>query len=229
LMYLDIERGYELSVKLLSALHDPFYAYEFEAEPKALLWLREFSQEVHDWLSASSPQKVFCKAGPRANGWELSIEIDELHKDPATRQICMNTAGRSDDARLHFECGSSETTADGWWGRRVKKKMRERQAGPIQKDGVLRLLVVDFSRLDTTEPNFFCWSGISTRIDETVRILAGEIGGEPPYDVVLPARLGVSSCFGAPVWLIDNQMDAHSEFIKHAGLVMFSEAMAPVA
>jgi hypothetical protein len=111
--------------------------------------LRQFAEAAATWLSNPSPQPVFQKEGPNASGWKLSIEIENLYEGRCLREISQNTAGQSDDARLYFEVGTAMDTASGWWGQRVRKKMAERQAGSAPTDGLLRLLVVDFARLDT--------------------------------------------------------------------------------
>lgn len=219
LKYLEIDRGYDLRLKIEpDAEYDPFYAYQFETEKEIRPWLCEFSEAAAGWLLNPSPPRVFKKKGPNASNWGLSVEIEELHEDRSRRTISQSTASRSDDSRLHFEVGTAETTANGWWGRSVKKKMAERQAGFAPKDDLLRLLVIDFARLDTSFPDFICWSGIAERIDACVRLLASKMDGPLPYDVVLPARLGPSCCFGTPVWLGEGDVRFRERFFALASL-----------
>ena len=181
LKYLEIDRGYVLRVKIEpSTEHDPFFAYQFETEKEIRPWLCQFAESAAAWLSKPSPQLVFQKEGPNASGWRLSVEIKNLCQDRYLREIGQNTAGRSDDARLYFEVGTAKETASGWWGQRVRKKMAARQAGSAPRDGLLRLLVVDFARLDTSFPDFICWPNIAERIDASVRLLASEIGDSLP-------------------------------------------------
>lgn len=49
-----------------------------------------------------------------------------------------------------------------------------------------RALIFDFMRRPA----------IAKRLDGTVRLLAGEVSGPVPYDVVLRARLDLQCCFG---------------------------------
>lgn len=225
LKYLEIDRGYVLRVKIEPGTeHDAFFAYQFETEKEIRPWLRQFAEAAAAWLSNPSPQPVFQKEGPNASGWKLSIEMENFYEDRCLREIGQNTAGRSDDARLYFEVGTAKETASGWWGQRVRKKMAERQAGSAPTDGLLRLLVVDFARLDTSFPDFICWPRIVERIDTSVRLLASEIGGPLPYDVVLPARLGPSCCFGTPVWFGEGDIEDRQSFFDLAGLTIPCEA-----
>lgn len=221
LKYLEIDRGYSLSVNIEPDIEsDLFYAYRFETEKEIRPWLREFAKTAGIWLLGSSPQPVLQKEGPNASGWRLSVAIEELHDERDVRTISQSTAARSDDPRLYFEIGTAEDTANGWWGRLIKRKMSERQAGPSPNDSRLRVLVVDFARLDTGFPDFICWPNIAKRIDSSVRLLASWIGGDLPYDVVLPARLGPACCFGSPVWLGEDDTGKRQDFFKLAGLTV---------
>ena len=130
LKYLEIDRGYALSVKIgPSTEHDLYYAYMFETEKEIRPWLCQFAGATAAWLSNPSPQPVFQKEGPNGSGWRLSVEIEELCSDRCRREIVQNVATRSDDPRLYFEVGTAETTANGWWGRSVKKKMAGASSG----------------------------------------------------------------------------------------------------
>lgn len=222
---LDINLGYALKVKIEPQIgHDPFYAYQFETEKEIRPWLCQFAKATTDWLSAPSPQPVFQMEGPSASGWNLSIEIENLCTDSSLREIGQSTAGRSDDARLYFEVEKEKEIASGWWGQRVKKKMARRQAGSAPADGLFRLLVIDFARLDTSFPDFIRWSRIVERIDTSIRLLASEIGDPLSYDAVLPARLGQSCCFGVPVWLGKGDIEARQRFFDLARLTKPCEA-----
>lgn len=219
LKYLEIDRGYDLRIKIEPGTeHDPFYTCKFETEKEIRPWLSQFAEAAATWLSNPSPQPVFWKEGPNASGWRLSVEIENLYQDRCIRTICQNTAGRSDDPRLYFEDDTVVMSAKGWWGWSVRKKMAKRQAGSGPSDGLLRLLVVDFAHLDTSFPDFISQPHIVDRIDKTVRLLASEIGGPLPYDVVLPARLGLSCCFGTPVWLSEAGIQERQSFFDLAGL-----------
>jgi hypothetical protein len=221
LKYLEIDRGYALRVQIEpGAEHDLWYGYQFEPEIEIRPWLSKFAQAATTWLSCPSPQPVFRQNGPSTPGWKLSVAIEELYHERTSRMIHQSSATRSDDPRLHFEVGTAHTTADGWWGRSVRNKMAKRQAGPAPIAGLLRLLVVDFARLDTAFPDFICWPRIAERIDASVRLLASQIGGELPYDVILPARLGLSCCFGSPVWLGETKTRMQQDLLNLAGLTI---------
>jgi hypothetical protein len=221
LKYLEIDRGYELDVEIEPGTeHDLFYAYQFETEREIRPWLGKFATTVTNWLLDAQPQSVLQVKGPNESGWKLSIKVDDLHQNAADRLINQSTSTRSDDPRLLFDTGTPETTESGWWGKLVKKKMAERQAGAAPESSLLRLLVIDFSRLDTAFPDFFCWPGIVERIDKTIHLIASKLGGELPYDLVLPAWLSLSCCFGSPVWLAKEDTENRQRTIDAAGLTI---------
>lgn len=88
-------------------------------------------------------------------------------------------------------------------------------AGSVEQQGVLRMLVVNFAMADTGWRHFISGSGFAQRFTEAIRLLIGE---HQPYDVVLPAQLGLASCFGQPVWITDDQPAFAREFINKAEL-----------
>jgi hypothetical protein len=224
LKFLEVDGGYILTARIEPTTeNDLFYAYQFKTEREIRPWLRKFAEAATTWLSSLSPQSVLRIDGPNASGWKLLVTLEEIHQDRTLREISLHTATRSDDPRQQFETVSAEMTAAGWWGRSIRKKMAERQAGP-PRDGLLRLLVVDFARLYTGFPDFICWPDIAERIDASVRLLALQIGGEVPYDIVLPARLELACCFGSPVWLGDAETGRCRRFFNLAGLTIPCEA-----
>ena len=78
--------------------------------------------------------------------------------------------------------------------------------------------IVDFSQADTAWPDFICWPEIAERMGATVRMLVDEIGGSLPYEVVVPAQLGIECCFG-PAIILEMTKQAETEaFLKAAEL-----------
>ena len=147
----------------------------------------------------------------------LRVKVRELVDEPAERFVTLIFPTRSSDARLFFECGTAEQTAKLSWEKKLAAKMKERQAGQPHAS-VLRILIVNFAEVDTGWPEFISWPQIAERIAQTVAILVRQIGGTIPYDVVLPAWLGLTSCFGLPVWLDPSKHPLAAAFIKASGL-----------
>lgn len=227
LKYLDVEVGYRLNLQIEPVdTVDLFFAYNFEAEHEIFPWLREFAAAAAKWLSNPAPKPVLKMFGPKGKVWKITVKIEEICGDRGAREIYQTTATRSDDARLLFDVGTAEDTACGWWGRSIKKKIAQRQAGKAPKEGLMRMLILDFSRLDTF-PDFIAWPRISERIDASIRLVVEGIGGQLPYEVVLPARLGSACCFGTPVWLSESGADKGRGFVASAALDV--PCAAPIA
>ena len=224
--YAEVARGFVLDVSV-EALDDSvksvWYAYSLPDETSASQWLCTVEKTAHRWLSCPdlAPGDEFALDVP-GGATRLRVKVRELVDEPAERCVILTFPTRSSDARLFFECGTAEQTATSSWGKKLAAKMKERQAGP-PRSGVLRILIVNFAESDTGWPEFISWPQIAERITQTVDILARQIGGTIPYDVVLPAWLGLTSCFGSPVWLDPSKHPLTAAFIKASGLDRMGE------
>lgn len=85
-------------------------------------------------------------------------------------------------------------------GKKVFDKMRERQCGEYE-DGKVRLLVIDFSGLDTSSRVFFRTTrmGIFSRIEGALQIAVADIGGLLPYDGAVLAWVDDPIVFALPI------------------------------
>ena len=224
--YAEVARGFVLDVSV-EALDDSvervWYAYSLPDETSASQWLRTVEKTAQGWLSCPdlAPGDEFTLDVP-GGVTRLRVKARVLVDEPAERLVTLTFPTRSSDARLFFECGTAEQTATSSWGKKLAAKMKERQAGQPHA-GVLRILIVNFAELDTGWPEFISWPQIAERITQTVDILARQIGGTIPYDVVLPAWLGLTSCFGSPVGLDPSKHPLTAAFIKASGLDRMGE------
>jgi hypothetical protein len=214
LRYLEIPIGFEVEMELRSA--DRAYPYQIGSETDLREWLSEFANEAARWLQAAKASDQMTLPGLN-DVWRLDVLLTEIHQNAGIRHVRFGTSTFSTDARLPFECGTESDTARSRWGKKLRWKLKERQCGD-QKSDTLRLLIVDFSQADTAWPDFICWPEIAKRMDATVRMLVAEIGGSLPYDVVIPARLGVE-CYFAPTIVLDGRLEDHvGAFVRAAGL-----------
>lgn len=222
LKYVEVDRGFDLDVALevLGAddsddLTAAFaYPYLVPEERVVRAWLNRFERDAARWLTAAEHGATLVVDAP-GDRLRVTVEARRLFADADVRQVTFSPPTRSTDTRLFFECGTIEDTARSQWGRKLGDKMRKRQCGE-PADDLVRVLVVDFSQADTGWPDFICWPGIAHRLDEVVRILAGR--GAPPYDLVLPAQLGLDCCFGVPIWLRGTPLVWADSFLTDAGL-----------
>jgi hypothetical protein len=206
LKYVEVDRGFDLKaiVEVVADSAEPDlqteldHPYLVSDERHVRQWLAQFEREAALWLTRADHGATLEVDGPD-KGLRVRVEASKLFDDRDLRTIAFSSPTRSTDTRLFFESGTAADTARSQWGVKLKAKLNKRQCGePV--DHVLRVLVVDFSRAETGWPNFICWPEIARRLDEVVRLLAPD--KPPPYELVLPARLGFDCCFGVPVWLV---------------------------
>ena len=79
---------------------------------------------------------------------------------------------------------------------------------------------MDFCLADTGWPNFICWPEINKRMAHAVKLIAGSLDTPLPYDVFLPAQLGLNSYFAPAIWLDPNSKlrPEGDAFLESAGL-----------
>jgi hypothetical protein len=218
LKYLKINKGFELEVKIrpIAEPADPFYPYLIGKDQEVRCWLAELAGRVEKWLNVDGLPSPLIVDGTNET-WHLFVCALTVHNDPSDRLILQSSATRSTDSRLFFECGSVEDAARSEWGKKLRRKLKQRQCGD-PKQGRLRMLVVDFSMADTGWPDFICWPAIASRIAEVMHRLVQELDDPVPYDIVLPAQIGPVCGFAPPIWLSGNMEISDHGFLQAAGL-----------
>jgi hypothetical protein len=216
LTYSRLPLGYELRVQLGPVARSPeglWWPYTIPNQDLVIPWLRTFASRVVAWLPQAQPGSLLRAPVP-GDAVEITVKMVRRFADPGQRCIRYSAATRSTDTRLFFEVGDAEGTARTEWGRKLRGKLFRGQCGPEQA-GFLRVLVLNFAKADTGWPDFICWESFESRFRETIRCL---VNGQRPYDLVLPARLGLECCFGKGVWLTDDIMERGARFVGHAAL-----------
>ncbi len=216
LKYLDVNRGFTVEVNMrLTKDSDRSYRYNVGDETVIRPWLTTLAKRAHGWLSVETPDRLLRVDGPNGE-WFLEIRARELHTNPRKRRVIMSTPTCSTDSRLFFECGTADDTARSKWGVKFSRKLARKQCGEPAADR-LRILVVDFNLADTGWPDFIYWPQINERMAQAVRLIAVPLGNPSPYDVVLPAQLGLDCGFASAIWLSQAKA-ADSRFLVTAGL-----------
>jgi len=217
---LDVQCGYFLSARVTvpSNADDPtrhlLYVYRMPHESGVPIWAGTFQEEVESWIATARVGETFSFVGPKGIV-SIEITLDEWLEDERVRSVDVNFPTKSTDTRLYFEVGDVETTARGPWGSKLSGKLAKRQAGNPSSDR-LRMLVVNFALADSAERDFICKPHIAARLDKVIRFL---VKGRPlPYDVVLPAHLGLVTGFGSAVVLDEPRQEEIEEFIRCAAL-----------
>lgn len=228
LKYLDVNRGFRLvvEIQLNSGATDPFYPYLIGAPQTVRRWLSELVDKAASWLRSDETSSPLFVDGPNRD-WRLVVRAFELHKDRDYRLIEMSPPTQSTDTRLFFECGSAESTIQSEWGKKLRRKLKQRQCGDPAPE-LYRLLVVDFSMADTGWPDFICWPPIASRMAQVVHHIVDELDEPTPYDIVVPAQLGPFVCgFGPPIWLGSADRASAGCLLEAAGLAVPVKANEP--
>ncbi len=220
LKYLDVPVGYHLKVTALTVQETPgydqnslFYPYTIPHENEVHAWLDDFSEQVANWLTDPQRNREFSIAGPGGKVI-VTIRLVEFSADQGDRLIKFHGATRSTDTKLFFDMGTADDTAQSQWGLKIKGKLQKQQCG-MSDEGVLRMLVVNFSMADAGWPHIISEGWFSTRFDDLIKILVKD---DRPYDVVIPAQLDIKCCFGRPVWIDKSWCARGGQFIRKSEL-----------
>ena len=219
--YLEVNRGFTVEVSVEPVDNSTkrlFYPQTLPDEHDVLAWLAAIGERALRLLGRPvvGPGEHMSLPGPGGTT-KVRVRVRDVNRDPEVRQVVFTSGTRGTDARLLFEIGTAPQIARSAWGEKLKKKMRRRQAGPPTA-GVLRVLIVNFAQAETGWPDFFMWPQIATRLEQTVRLLANELTSGLPYDLVLPANLGITSEFGVPIWLDASFHGPATAFMRSAGI-----------
>jgi len=220
LRYLDVVSGYDIRVETCPVQkmsgydqESLFYPYTVPDEIETHQWLAQFSKEALEWLAKPQPNSELRMLGPGGK-IEVLAKLAQQFETSGNRLVTVRSATRSTDTTLFFDVGTASDTAQSSWGRKLRKKLRKEQCGPIA-DGILRILVVNFVMADTGWPHFISEARFTSRFAETIRIL---VGANQPYDVVLPAQLRFRCCFGRPAWISQQWRKRGTRFIEASAL-----------
>lgn len=224
--YSACQNGFNVDVKFIAAKKNLFHAQTITREDKILRsWLKRLRCEVDDWLTNATvgSEKVF--AGIEGK-FELYAILEEKFDNPENRSVSFHEPTRSNDTLHFFELPTNEDTARSQIGQKIRVKLENAQCGEPSPD-YLRILVIDFSLCDTDPIDMLNRCYVITRLDETVRFLAEQIESQPPFDVVIPAKLGFECCFGKPIILDEAREEEFVELARASGLDQRCHPMKP--
>ncbi len=211
LKYIDAPVGFSLNAEMVDTNNDLFCVYKFQSAPGA--WLEDFAEKAADWIDKASTGATLSLPVP-APGVVLKLRLVKRFDDPTHREVTFSPPGKSTDTRLFFEVGTFCDTAKSEWGRKLKAKLFKEQCGH-SGDGVLRILVLNFSLADTGWPEFITRPSFHDRFAATIDCL---VKTKRPYDVVLPANLSLTPFFGEAVLLDPSVEHSVRQFIGECHL-----------
>lgn len=197
--YAAYSRGYVVEVELIVSTGSGYYAYQITNENKLLVrWREQLISAVKPWLSTATEGDVqeFDGVG---NSFELKATLNVVDNNPRTRDVVFHEPTRSNDVRLFFEISPQHTVCN-QMGRKITSKLEKRQCGLPDSD-YLRIFILNFQLADDSFRDWFCRPQIAKNIDGAVKGVAAMLGEPLPFDVVIPARLCYTCCFGEAVIL----------------------------
>lgn len=214
LMNLNIDFGFDITIRLVSK--NFFFAHDFPDFKEIYDWISQFEENVIDWLSFAEAGKSFATVSPAASA-KLITTLNKRYEDVNNRSITYNEPTRSTDTKLIFEIDDPSAFSKNPWGIKIKDKLQRQQAGE-KKDGVIRILAINFSHCDTSDIGFFNIEKYYNNLEKDIKFLVADIKPHPPYDIVLPCELRFSCGFIKPINLSDFDDSIIGELISKTGL-----------
>ena len=224
--YSACQNGFHVDVRFIAAKKDLFHAQTITREDRILRsWLKRLRCEVDHWLTNATvgSEKVF--AGIEGK-FELYASLEEKFDNPENRSVSFHEPTRSNDTLHFFVLPTNEDTARSQIGQKIRVKLEKAQCGEPSPD-YLRILVIDFSLCDTDPIDLLNRPYVIVRLDETVKLLASQVGTSLPYDVVIPANLDLGCCFGEPVILDEAREEEFRKLASASGLDQRCHPMKP--
>ena len=128
----------------------------------------------------------------------FTTKLNKIYEDKNVRSIVSNESTRSNDTKLYFEIDDPKKFAETQWGVKIKDKLQRSQAGN-KRDGVIRILVINFSYSDTSDISFFNSKKYYDNLVNDIKFLVSDIEPYPPFDLVIPCELGFDCGFIKPI------------------------------
>lgn len=182
-------------------------------------WLTRIRAEAETWINASAAVGASKSWDGPNKSTRLTVTIRKISGNRADRVVRYMDGKRSTDSRILFDQGDHRQLRLSSWEKKVFDKMRDRQCGEYEQ-GKVRLLIIDFSGLDTSSRDFFrttCME-IFSRIESALRIAAADAGGPIPYDGVVLAWVGDPIVFAPAIALHPRASADLQKFISAATL-----------
>jgi len=219
LFYLDVPHGFCLNVQVDPRISDNeydqdsfYYPYSVPEKNQVLTWLSNFKDSVKEWLIEPNPSETMSLAGPGGKV-VVNLELRSRNNNIEDRFLGWGLSTRSNDTILYFR-NSGRDIVNSEWGRKLMNKLREQQCG-TESPNTMRILVLNFALADTPHRELISYHPFTRVFEELILIL---VSGGKPYDIVLPARLGVECCFGKPVFINSYLQNICLDFIEKAKL-----------
>ncbi|MCK4338422.1 MAG: hypothetical protein KAW87_00315 [Candidatus Cloacimonetes bacterium] len=218
---LTIDLGFKITTKLKS--NNFFYAYDFPNFKEVYRWIENYEKKTITWLNSTSEGSSFELETP-AKSVKLITSLNKVYKDKNVRSILSNESTRSNDTKLFFEIEDPKEFAKTQWGVKIKDKLQRQQAGE-KRNGVLRILAINFSYADTSDIDFFNSNKYYDNLVNDVKFLVSDITPYPPYDIVLPCVLRFDCGFIKPINLSDFDNSKIDELLSNICLNKLIEKM----
>lgn len=203
---LPIDIGFIISID--SESKNRVYTFDFPEFREVYDWFDQFKEKLIKWLNIAKIGDSLEVDSPAVSA-KLKIYLISIEDDSGIRRIKWGEAARSTDTRHYFEINDPTKFAKTEWGIKIKEKLKIQQAGE-PREKVIRILAINFTFADTLDICFFNESKYYSNLKEDIKYLASNIKPYPPYDIVLPCKLGFECGFVKPI----NLSKLSNSFIK---------------
>ena len=196
---LNIDSVFDIITKLESS--NFYYAFDFPNFRDVYKWIDNYEKEILIFLQSAKVGHSF-KRELFSESIIFTSKLNKIYEDKNIRSVIFNESTRSNDTKLYFEIDDPKYFAETQWGVKIKDKLRRKQAGD-KRDGVIRILAINFSYSDTSDISFFNSKKYYDNLVNDIKFLISDIKPYPPYDLVVPCELGFNCGFIKPINLSD--------------------------
>lgn len=207
---LNIDHGFEIETKIES--DNFFYAFDFPDFRSVYKWIENYEAEMLQFLETAKEGDSFDKE-LFSESITFTTRINEFNKDKHNRLVVLNESTRSNDTKLYFEIDDPKYFAETQWGVKIKDKISRKQAGD-KRESILRIIAINFSHSDTSNISFLNDKKYYDNLVNDINFLVSDIKPYPPYDLVLPCKLGFDCDFIKPINLSDFEDSKIEEMVS---------------
>ncbi|MBU0713277.1 hypothetical protein KJ762_13150 [bacterium] len=203
---LDIDIGFILSID--SKAQNLGYTSDFPLFREIYDWIEKFRDNFFKWIKTAKKGDIYNIDSPSVS-LKLKVQVESIEENAEIRSISWGQATRSTDTICFFRIDDPAKFSITQWGVKIKGKLQKQQAGE-PRDKVLRILAINFSSADTDDLVWLNEQKYHDNFCKNMKYLARDITPYPPFDVVLPCKLGFECGFARPI----NLSTLRSSFIK---------------
>jgi hypothetical protein len=209
---LSVDKGFEISIK--SDSDNLSYTYEFPEFRGVFDWLEKFKLSFSEWLYTAKIDDIFNVSSPAAS-LKLALRVNSIHENSEMRFISWIESTKLTDTIQYFRISDSVYFAKSQWGKKIKEKLMQQQAGK-SGEKVVRILAINFALAETAELSFLNEPKYQSNFAKHIKYLVSDIE-LVPFDVVLACELGTKCGFSKPIILSNHSQSFVEKLLSKIG------------